>query len=155
METRFIDEVRRWEETQLQGRTWISGVRSPFLDRLLLVLPVSLIKYPCFSGMRSHSRRVLCYSSQFVIRRRFSAMQESIMNDKIPLSTHCRVLRLWFGATVFARLLLKPLLAVRNERILAKSILDQYKLYIATLEGKSNQSHGLDKFFAKNTNCLR
>jgi hypothetical protein len=150
---RFIDEVQdAWEETQLQGgKGYLSAFA--FLDpRLLLVLPVSLIKYPLAFLVRDPlptSIVLTLFAALFYVDDS-SAMQESIMNDKIPLSDWPRVFSFaGLETAVFARLLLKPLLAVRNE-ILAKSILDQCKLYANTGEKVQPKTTGwLDKFLPK------
>ena len=150
---RFIDEVQSaWEETQLQGgKGYLSAFA--FLDpRLLLVLPVSLIKYPLAFLVRDPlptSIVLTLFAALFYVDDS-SAMQESIMNDKIPLSDWPRVFAFaGLETAVFARLLLKPLLAVRNE-ILAKSILEQCKLYANTAGQKQPKTTGwLDKFLPK------
>jgi hypothetical protein len=105
----------------------------------LLVLPISLIKYPLAFLVRdpiSTSVVLTVFGALFYVDDS-NAMQETLtMNDKYPIADW-----IWsfsFAAletAVFARLLLKPLLAVRNE-ILAKSILDQCKLYARSGTGE-------------------
>jgi hypothetical protein len=150
---RFVDEVQgAWEETQIQGgKGYLSAFA--FLDpQLLLALPVSLIKYPLAFLIRdplSTSLAVTLFAALFYVDDS-SAMQESIMNDNIPFSDWPRVfLFASLETAVFARLLLKPLLAVRNE-ILAKSILDQCKLYANTGGRKQPKATGwFDNFLPK------
>jgi hypothetical protein len=72
------------------------------------------------------------------------------MNDQVPISDYIwSFLFAGLETAVFARLLLKPLLAERNE-ILAKSILDQCKIYTNTGEQQKPKTTGwLDNFLTK------
>jgi hypothetical protein len=129
---RLVDDVQgAWEETQIQGgKGYLSAFA--FLDpRLLLVLPVTLIKYPLSYLVRDPLPTSI-FLSLFAALSYVddsSAMQDLIMNDQVPVSDWIwSFLFAGLETVVFARLLLKPLLAERNQ-ILAKSILDQCKLY--------------------------
>jgi hypothetical protein len=150
---RFVDEVGgAWEDTALQGG---DGYLSPFavLDpRLLAVLPISLVKYPLAFLIRSPlpTSIVLTIFAALLIGEDSNAVQESSMSitNNYPISD-------WIGSlsfaaletAVFARLFLKPLLAVRNE-VLAKSILDQCKLYAQGTQAKKSTGW-FDNFLPK------
>jgi hypothetical protein len=157
---RFVDEVGgAWEETQLQGGDGYLSAFA-FLDPgLLAVLPISLVKYPLAFLIRSPlpTSIVLTIFAALFFVDDSNAVQESlsmsITGNNYPISD-------WIGSfsfaaletAVFARLFLKPLLAVRNE-VLAKSILDQCKLYAQTGTGGKNQPKKtmgwLDNFLPK------
>jgi hypothetical protein len=98
---RFIDEVQgAWEETQLQGgKGYLSAFA--FLDpRLLLVLPISLVKYPLAFLVRdplSTSIVLTLFAALFYVDDS-NAMQETItINDKYPISN-------WIWSLSFAGL---------------------------------------------------
>ncbi len=124
-----------------------------FLDpRLLLVLPISLVKYPLAFLVRdplSTSIVLTLFAALFYVDDS-NAMQETItINDKYPISNWIWSLSFaGLETAVFARLLLKPLLAARNE-ILAKSILDQCKLYTNNGEQKPETTGWFDNFLTK------
>jgi hypothetical protein len=149
---RFIDEVQgAWEETQpLGGKGYLSAFA--FLDpRLLLVLPVTLVKYPLSYLVRDPvpTSIVLSLFAALSYVDNSSAMQDLIMNDQVPISDWIwSLLFAGLETAVFARLLLKPLLAERNE-ILAKSILDQCKLYTNNGEQKPETTGWFDNFLTK------
>eukprot|EP00980_Cylindrotheca_fusiformis_P006668 scaffold1391_cov123-Cylindrotheca_fusiformis.AAC.6 len=135
---RFASDVANaWEETvPFGGEGYLSAFA--FLDpRLLVVLPVSLVKYPLsflVRDPRPTSIVLLGLLALNYLDDSSSAVDAAVLTNQVPLFD-------WlvsFGlsaleTTVFARLLLKPLLAERNE-ILAQSILDQCRLLATTTQ---------------------
>lgn len=130
--SRFIAEVSTaWDETvPLGGQGFLSAFA--FLDpRLLLALPVSLIKYPLSYCVRDP----VPTSLGLTILAALSFLDDPTTIEAL-LCDNCISFSDWvlsFGlafleTAVFARLLLKPLLAERNE-VLAKNILNQCRLY--------------------------
>lgn len=127
-----------------------------FDPRLLISLPVSLVKYPLsflvkdpipvgtvfaiiaalnFYGDGTGDMGIMGDSSSFSMDNLFVA-KDYPWTDYV-ISTVVAILE----TVVFARLLLKPLLAERNE-ILAKSVLDQCKLYSTTSTTTTTNGNG-------------
>jgi hypothetical protein len=102
----------------------------PSLIPDFLVLPVSLVKYPLSYLVRDPLPTTLFLSLFLSLSSAGDPMtMEGMMNEEVPVSEWIASFLLAASETVvFARLLLKPLLADRNE-ILADSILAQCKLY--------------------------
>jgi hypothetical protein len=102
----------------------------PSLIPDFLVLPVSLVNYPLSYLVRDPLPTTLFLSLFLSLSSAGDSMtMEGMMNEEVPVSEW--IASFLFAASetvVFARLLLKPLLADRNE-ILADSILAQCKLY--------------------------
>jgi hypothetical protein len=129
---RFATEVSKaWEETVPFGGQGYLGAFAFFDPRLLLAVPVSLVKYPLAFLVRDPLPTSVVLIGLLVINYvdgSSSVTMDDVFNNQVPLSDWL----ISFGlaaleTVVFARLLLKPLLAERNE-ILAKSILDQCRL---------------------------
>lgn len=134
---RFANSVQTaWEETvPFGGEGYLNAFA--FLDpKLLLVLPVSLIKYPLSFLVRDPLPTMVAFSVLFGLNylESSSSSMDILMDtsSEVPLSDWIISLGLAVLETaVFARLLLKPLLAERNQ-ILAKSILQQCQLNAPT-----------------------
>ena len=139
-----------------QGETQYLNAFAFFDPRLLISLPVSLVKYPLSFLVKDPVPvgtvfAILAFlnfyadgttSTNFLDPTSFS-LDELVATYTTPrdypwtdyaLSAGFAVLE----TVIFARLLLKPLLAERNE-ILAKSILDQCQLYANGKKGMDNQ----------------
>ena len=130
---RFIDEVlSAWKETVPFGGQGYLSAYAFFDPRLLLVLPVSLIKYPLSYLVRDPVPTVLGLTLLGAISFLDDPTSlDALMleDEQIPFSDWVLSFAFAFLETaIFARLLLKPLLADRNE-ILAQSILDQCRMY--------------------------
>ncbi len=129
---RFVDEVQAaWKETVPFGGDGYLSVFAFFDPRLLLVLPVSLIKYPLSYLVRDPlpTSLGLCVLVAISFLDDPTSLESMLADDSVSIMDW--LLSFGFAAletAVFARLLLKPLLAERNE-ILAKSILDQCRIY--------------------------
>jgi hypothetical protein len=97
-----------------------------FLDaRLLLALPVSLIKYPLSFLIRDPISTTVVLTLLLGL----SYTEDPVTTHDVPLSDLVASFSVALLETaVFARLLLKTLLVERNE-ILAQNILEQCKLY--------------------------
>lgn len=135
---RFGDEVgAAWKETvPFGGKGYLSAFA--FFDPLLLLaLPVSFVKYPLSYFVKSPLPTTVVLS--LLIGLSFSEdpmTVDALMADQIPASDYIASLAISALETiVFARLLLKPLLADRNE-ILARSILDQCEVFASEKESK-------------------
>lgn len=132
-----------------------------FDPRLLLSLPVSLVKYPLSFllkdpvpvGLFFASIAFLNFYADGTTTANFLDPSSFSLDDFVATATSPREYE-WtdyifsivvsvLETVVFARLLLKPLLADRNE-ILARSILDQCQLYASS---NSNNNGGLGSFF--------
>jgi hypothetical protein len=135
---RFVDEVgEAWEETvPLGGKGYLNAFA--FLDPLLLLaLPVSFVKYPLSFLIRDPFPTTIVLSVLISLSYYYAddpMTLEALMTEQIPVSDYITSFVVAVLETaVFARLLLKPLLADRNE-ILARSILDQCELFAASEE---------------------
>jgi hypothetical protein len=129
---RFAYDVQQaWSETvPFGGEGYLSSLA--FLDpRLLLVLPVSLIKYPLSFLVRDPlptSIFLLGVCALNCVDTSNTVTLDAIMDDQIPLYDWLISFGLAALETIiFAKLLLKPLLAERNI-ILAQSILGQCRM---------------------------
>jgi hypothetical protein len=139
---RFVDEVgQAWEETvPLGGKGYLTAFA--FLDPLLLLaLPISFIKYPLSYFIRSPLPTTIVLSVLISLSYAEDPMTlEALVAGQIPVSDYIASVGVAVLETaVFARLLLKPLLADRNE-ILARSILDQCELFAS--EGEVEKKKG-------------
>lgn len=146
---KFISEVQAaWKETVPFGGDGYLSAFAFFDPRLLLVLPVSLVKYPLSYLVRDP----VPTSIGLTLLGALSFLDdptslESLMADN-SISVTDWLLSIGFAVVetaVFARLLLKPLLAERNE-ILAKSILEQCKIYAPSNKEPSRSFPVLDWF---------
>lgn len=130
--SRFVTEVRSaWEETVPFGGDGYLGAFAFFDPRLLLVLPVSLIKYPLSYLVRDPVPTTigLTILGALSFLDDPNSLEAMVSDESVPITDWILSFAFAFLETaVFARLLLKPLLAERNE-ILAQSILDQCRLY--------------------------
>jgi len=158
--SRFYDEVRlAWDETVPFGGEGYLNAMAFFDPRLLLVLPVSLIKYPLSYLVRDPVPTTVILTllgvlSFFDDPTSMESLLSSSEESTIPISD-------WFlsfglaalETAIFARLLLKPLLAERNE-ILAQSILDQCRMYASTNQNNNgnNNNNNNDGSNSKNDN---
>ena len=129
---RFASEVRSaWEETVPVGGQGYLSAYAFFDPILLMVLPVSLIKYPLSYLVRDPVPTTIGLSllGALSFLDDPTSLEALVSNESIPFSDWVLSFTFAFLETaVFARLLLKPLLADRNE-ILAQSILDQCRMY--------------------------
>lgn len=130
---RFAEEVSEsWKEAVPFGGKGYLNAFAFFDPRLLLVLPVSLVKYPLSFLVRDPLPTSLGLSLLVALSLSDDPLTtQALLNQEYPLSDY--LLSLFFAGletVVFARLLLKPLLAERN-KILAKNILEQCKIYAA------------------------
>ena len=128
---RFGEEVSKaWEETvPLGGEGYLNAFS--FLDpRLLLVLPISLVKYPVSFLVRDPFPTTIALSLLALLSYTDDPVTvQALIEGEVPLSDWIFSFVVAFLETaVFARLLLKPLLAERN-KILARSIVEQCKIY--------------------------
>jgi hypothetical protein len=153
--TRFVDEVgQAWEETvPLGGKGYLDA--SSFFDPLLLLaLPVSFVKYPLSFLIRDPLPTTIALA--VLISLSFAEEDptmtlEALMTEQIPVSDYIvSFVVALLETAVFARLLLKPLLADRNE-ILARSILDQCEIFASEQEVEKKQG-GIFDFLAAGTN---
>lgn len=144
---RFGKELKSaWEETVPFGGEGYLSAFAFFDPRLLLVFPVSLVKYPLSYLVRDP----LPTSIGLTVLGALSFLDdptslESLLTDE-SISNTDWMLSFGFAAletAVFARLLLKPLLAERNE-ILAQSILDQCKIYAGKKKEQPNPLAALE-----------
>jgi hypothetical protein len=149
---RFLDEVgQAWEETVPFGGKGYLSAFAFFDPRLLLALPVSFVKYPLSYFIRSPlpTTIVLSLLTSFSFAGDSTTLEGSMTEH--PLSDYIASLAVSALETaVFARLLLKPLLADRNE-ILARSILDQCELFASEEEVEKKQG-GWFQFLATTNN---
>lgn len=153
---RFVEEVQEsWKETVPFGGDGYLSALAFFDPRLLLVLPVSLVKYPLSYLVRdpvpTSIGLTLLGALSFLDDP--TSLESLLADDSISITDW--LLSFGFAAletAVFARLLLKPLLAERNE-VLAKRILDQCKIYSTNKEPKKKWS-GLDWFGLANKEPL-
>jgi hypothetical protein len=151
---RFVDEVAgAWDETvPMGGKGYLNAFA--FLDpRLLLVLPVSLVIYPLAFLVRDPLPTTVALSLLVALSYTDDPMtMQVLMNEEIPLSDWITTFVLsGLETAVFARLLLKPLLAERN-KILARSILDQCKIYAG--EKKSVRRGWFESFLRDSNNDI-
>jgi len=136
---RFADEVRSaWSETVPFGGDGFLNAFAFFDPRLLLVLPVSLVKYPLSYFVRDPIPTSVGLSilGALSFLDDPTSLDALIADDSISIADW--MISFGFAAletAIFARLLLKPLLAERNE-ILAQSILDQCRIYAGQTVGK-------------------
>jgi hypothetical protein len=129
---RFATEVSKaWEDTVPFGGQGYLGANAFFDPRLLLDVPVSFVKYPLSYMVRDPLPTSVVLIGILALNYfdgSSSVTMDAVSNNQVPLSDYLVSFGLAALETVFfARLLLKPLLADRNE-ILAKSILDQCRL---------------------------
>ena len=145
-----------------------------FDPRLLISLPVSLVKYPLSFLLKDPLPFTLFFgtiaglSYYFDHTGQFSDLMSSpdYYDDAggEPHSIASYAVSLLFSlleTVIFARLLLKPLLAERNE-ILAKSILDQCTIYSTTTgtmstngsDGTTTNSNWFEQFVSKFTDTI-
>jgi hypothetical protein len=146
---RFADEVgQAWKETVPLGGDGYLSAFSFFDPRLILVLPISLVKYPLSYLVRDPVPTSIVLSSLFALSYFDDPhTMDELMSSSVPLSDYVLSFVVAFLETaVFARLLLKPLLAERNV-LLAQSILEQCKLYSSTTKAAADP--GWFGFFAK------
>ena len=126
---RFATEVSQaWGETvPLGGKGYLNALA--FIDpRLILALPVSLIKYPLSFLLRDPVPTSVVLTLLVGLSYDDPTSLDSLFSQDIPLSDYLLSFFVAFLETVvFARVLLKPLLAERNV-ILASSILKQCEL---------------------------
>jgi hypothetical protein len=129
---RFLGEVRSaWKETVPFGGHGYLSAYAFFDPRLLLALPVSLVKYPLSYLVRDPIPTTvgLTLLGALSFLDDPTSLEAMLSDESISLSDWLLSFGFAFLETaVFARLLLKPLLAERN-KILAQSILDQCRLY--------------------------
>ena len=129
---RFAKDVKQaWDETVPFGGPGGYLNAFSFLDpRLLLVLPISLVKYPLSFLVRDPLPTSIAMSILFAFSYYDDPMTvDDIMSNSVPLSDYVLSIAIAVLETVvFARLLLKPLLAERNV-LLAQSILEQCRIY--------------------------
>jgi hypothetical protein len=152
---RFIDEVRSaWKETVPFGGQGYLSAYAFFDPRLLLVLPVSLIKYPLSYFVRDPIPTAIGVTLLGAISFLDdpTSLGALVSDDEyIPFSDWVLSFAIALLETaIFARLLLKPLLADRNE-ILAQSILDQCRLY-ANKPQRATSPINWFGFFSKEAN---
>jgi hypothetical protein len=149
---RFASEIKEaWEDTvPFGGPGGYLGAFS-FLDpRLLLVLPISLVKYPLSFLVRDPFPTSIAMSFLFA----FSyfddpTTMDEIITSSVPVSDYFLSFAIAVLETVvFARLLLKPLLAERNV-LLAQSILEQCKIYGGSKGTIESKNSGWLSLFAK------
>ena len=137
---RFAEEVKQaWDETVPFGGPGGYLSAFSFLDpRLLLVLPISLVKYPLSFLVRDPLPTSVGLSILFAFSYYDDPMtMDDVLSNSIPLSDYLLSVAIAVLETVvFARLLLKPLLAERNV-LLAESILEQCRIY-ENSEAKTN-----------------
>merc|ERR1712232_1365802 len=122
---------------------------SVFDLRLLLTTPVSFFKYPLSYLVRSPISSVIVLSFFFVLNALDPSTNGVMMVDDGPGESQMQISELLgslafaiLETAVFARILIKELLAERNE-ILAKNILEQCKIYAGTSTTSSNSLFGL------------
>ncbi|OEU17985.1 hypothetical protein FRACYDRAFT_184300 [Fragilariopsis cylindrus CCMP1102] len=128
----------------LQGLNALS-----FLDpRLLISLPVSLVKYPLSFFLKDPIPFGLFFSSIIASTTASDLLSSQLQPERTFADYILSVSFAILETVVFARLLLKPLLAERND-ILAKSILDQCKIYstTATTNGGNDNNNWFQQFF--------
>mmetsp|Transcript_42362 Transcript_42362/g.47348 ORF Transcript_42362/g.47348 Transcript_42362/m.47348 type:complete len:610 (-) Transcript_42362:135-1964(-) len=126
-----------------------------FDPRLLISLPVSLVKYPLsfllkdplpftlFFGTIAGLSYYLDHTGQLYDLTSSSLSSLEVSGGE-PHSIASYLVSLVFSlleTVIFARLLLKPLLAERNE-ILAKSIFDQCTIYSTTMMDETSSTNG-------------
>jgi hypothetical protein len=150
---RFVDEVgQAWEETvPLGGEGYLTAFA--FLDPLLLLaLPISFVKYPLSYFVRSPVPTTIVLSVLISLSYAEDPMTlKALVTEQIPVSDYIASFAVAVLETaVFARLLLKPLLADRNE-ILARSILDQCELFASEKKVEEKQG-GWFNFLSPNNN---
>lgn len=139
---RFKDDVTQaWDEAVPSGD---SQYLSPlaFLDpKLLIATPVSLVKYPLSFFIRSPIPTSIVFALLFGLSyvTNDAVTFASVMEDPSQITLFDYAINLFFAVletVVFARVLLKPLLADRNV-VLAENILQQCKLYTAGTDPSS------------------
>lgn len=155
---RFAQDIKQaWDETVPFGGKDYLNAFAFFDPSLLLVLPVSLVKYPFSFLVRSPIPTSIVLLGVLGLNNMESSnavTMDAITNDQIPL--YSWVISFGLSALetiVFARLLLKPLLAERNE-ILARSILDQCRL-LSTTTKETSKGGWLDLLAPKAFNAPR
>lgn len=155
------------EETENEETRYLNAFA--FFDpRLLLCLPVSLVKYPLSFLVKDPVPVGLVFLAVAVLNfyadGTTSLFDDFSFDDLVTAYTEPKDYQVTdylasFGIAVletviFARLLLKPLLADRNE-ILAKSVLDQCQLYAASSSAEDGsesvaagqKTNGFGRFF--------
>mmetsp|Transcript_14507 Transcript_14507/g.16636 ORF Transcript_14507/g.16636 Transcript_14507/m.16636 type:complete len:368 (-) Transcript_14507:152-1255(-) len=145
---RLYENIRKGlEETAILGGEGYLTTNALLDPKLILALPVSLIKYPISFLVRDP-----IITSIFLTFLAVSAVNDVDVSS-VPRETAATITDYIsvvgvaaLETIVFARLLLEPLLAQRN-LVLAKSILDQCKLYSAD---NNKKSVGLFDFFMNN-----
>jgi hypothetical protein len=144
---RFITDVSQaWSETvPLGGKGYLNAFA--FIDpRLLLALPVSLVKYPLSFLIRDPLPTSVVLTFLVALSYDDPTTLDSLWSQDIPLSDYMlSTLVAVLETVVFARLLLKPLLAERNQ-ILASSILKQCELVQRKAHGTTKNRGGIFGF---------
>ena len=150
---RFFTELSRaWDETLPFGGPGYLNALSFFDPRLWLVLPISLVKYPLSFLVRDPLPTSIVLSSLFALSYFDDPYtMEELISNQVPMSDYVLSFVISVLETiVFARILLKPMLADRNI-FLAESILDQCKIYASpsSVSDKTKDSSGWFDFFTK------
>ncbi|KAL3904901.1 MAG: hypothetical protein SGILL_009892 [Bacillariaceae sp.] len=155
---RFGKELgQAWDETvPFGGSTGYLNAFS-FLDpRLLLVLPISLLKYPLSFLVRDPLPTSIAMSILFAFSYYDDPMtMDDLLTGSVPISDYVLSVAIAVLETVvFARLLLKPLLAERNV-LLAQSILEQCRIYGGSVGTEAKTNSGWFDFLSKPTSAQR